>query len=143
MNWFRCILLIILLFPLAKMAAAGEDPLPVAFEKSYQMYRAKNYKQALTFCTRTIEKKPDQQGACLIITGFVIMDSVSYEESEKYFLQASTALLNSKDAKLLSKIHFGLGTIYFNIARYQESIRQFLLLEKHAIRHQFNSSSRF
>ena len=116
------LLLILLLFAVGG-SKAQNGPNSTPFDQAFAQYKARQYSEALKSCATFDTQKKDQKAACLLIKGFVFMDSISFAEGIKYFEAAKKGLLETSDPKLVAKTYFGLGKCYYNTARYQESIR--------------------
>ena len=135
------LLLILILFEvISSNAQKGSDA--SQFDQAFAQYKAHSFPEALKICALSTHKKQGEEAACLAIKGLVFMDSISFQEGIKYFEEAKKILTNSSDIKLVSKVYFGLGKCYYNTARYQESIREFLLLEKLAIQNKMKAEEK-
>ena len=115
--------------------AISQVPKPGSdLDKAYSLYTKKQYSSALKVFSNTGEDEY-KSAAQRVIKGWVMMDSVSYEEGLKYFLEAKTLTDKLNDPFLTRSNLFGLGKIYYNIGEFENSIRYFLKLEFEATKH--------
>jgi hypothetical protein len=115
------------------VAGVCQDNTPLTeFGKAFKLYQKKEYSAAMKIVREISKAKGSVSAEELLIKGYVLNDSLGFDSAKVYFEEAKRQLVNSADAKLKCKPHFGLGRGYYNAAEYKESIREFLLMESEA-----------
>lgn len=128
---YKILILFCILFSFSGRVTAKSPVAKTDFEKAYQLYTARNFREALNVFASEKEGSP-RYASALVIKGFVFTDSISFDEGKKYFEKAELLLANTKDIKLKCKNYFGLGKGYFNTAGFQEAIVYFLKMDYEA-----------